>query len=375
MTGRVLVNGNAETSARFCELAVRAAGPSRHRDPGAREVDQVMVVTAAWGDGELDDGSIRSGFAAQGRDAIENLALWTAMATFLRERPLVDGILKEHQAAWTALHDAYAVENAALTNTMRDAWARARESLGIDHFPRLLTRGDRQVPGPPTRPVDHLVEHALAQAVQRHIEALVQADDLRAKALEELWDHFHLAAGLAFDSLWQEQRRALAGRLLHASLVALTGGDPFTLLTALRFYQLETVFVEAVRRGVHVFGSSAGAMVLGQRVIIFHDRRSPRQEFLLLDRGLGLTRGLQIFPHVHDRLHTEDPFNLAYLAARFRHRLCVGLNAGSTLALEADQGHWRMWAAGDEDLVVFDGAGTKVRVGPGDRVAAAGERV
>ena len=126
--------------------------------------------------------------------------------------------------------------------------------------------------------------------------------------------------------------------------------------------------MEAVRRGVHVFGSSAGAMVLGRRIIIFDDTRHPRQEFLLLDRGLGLTAGVQIFPHVDDRLHTDDPFNLAYLSARFRHRLCVGLNAGSTLALEPEQGHWRMWSGGDEALVVFGPDGDKVRVDPGETV-------
>lgn len=366
--GRVLMNGNAETPERFCALASQGAGLSRHRDPAHRAADRVLVVTASWGAGEGNDAPLRRGFVDQGRPQVDNLALWTSMATFLRQRPVVQGILDEHRGAWEQLHAAYAVENDALTHAMRDAWARARESLGIDRFPRLLKRGDRQVPGPPTRPVGHLIEHVLAQGVQRHIEALVQADDLRAQTLQELWAHFRLAAGLAFDSLWIEQRRALCRRLLEASLIALAGGDPLTLLTALHFYELDGVFVEAVRRGTHVFGSSAGAMVMGQRIIVFHDRRLPRQEFLLLDHGIGLSRGVQIFPHVHDRLHTEDPFNLAYLSARFRHRLCVGLNAGSTLALQPDQGHWRMWSAGEEDLVVFGPEGNKIRVPPGNPV-------
>ncbi len=366
--GRVLMNGNAETTARFCALGSRAAGPSRHRDPKLRAADRVLIVTASWGRGELNDGALRRGFAEQQRGEADNLRLWTAMSAFLGQRPIVRGLLSEHTAAWEQLREAYAVENDALTGTMRDAWARARRSLGIQHFPRLLKRGDRQLPGPPTRPVHHLIEHALAQQVQRNIDALVHADDLRAQGLRELWEHFRLAAGLEFDSLWQEQRLVLEQRILRSSLVALAGGDPSVLLTALRFFDLDGVFVEAIRRGVHVFGSSAGAMVMGQRVIIFHDRRLPRQEFLLLDNGLGLARGVQIFPHVHDRLHTEDPFNLAYLSARFRHRLCVGLNAGSTLALQPHQGQWLMWSAGDEDLVVFGPEGNKLRAAPGKRI-------
>lgn len=371
-SGRVLMNGNADTPARFCALA-RQVGPGRHRDPDLRRADRVVLVTASWGRGEGDDGPLRRGFAEQGR-RVDNLALWSAMAAFLEQRPVVRAILDEHRDAWQQLHDAYSVENDALTQTMRDAWVRARDLLGVAELPRLLERGDRQVPGPPTRPVGHLIEHVLAQRVQRHVQALVQADDLRAQTLSELWGHFALAAGLAFDPLWQEQRRELARRLLEASLIAIAGGDPLVLLTALRFYDLDEVFVEAVRRGVHVFGSSAGAMVLGQRVIVFHDRRDPRQEFLLLDQGVGLSRGVQIFPHVHDRLHTEDPFNLAYLSARFRHRLCVGLNAGSTLALQPEQGRWRMWSAGDEDVVVFGPDGHKVRVAPGEPVVTTERR-
>ncbi|MFT5684392.1 MAG: hypothetical protein ACI8RZ_005333, partial [Myxococcota bacterium] len=366
--GRVLMNGNAETPSRFCALGSQAAGPSRHRDPRLRSADRVLIVTASWGPGELNDQPLRGGFAAQKRGEADNLRLWTAMTHFLQQRPVVRGLLAEHTDAWEQLREAYATENDALTSTMRDAWARARRSLGIDRFPRLLKQGDRQAPGPPTRPVHHLLEHALALQVQRNIEGLVRADDLRAQTLRELWEHFRLAAGLEFDSLWQEQRIVLRERILQASLVAIAGGNPSVLLTALRFFDLDGVFVEAVRRGVHVYGSSAGAMVMGQRVIIFHDRRRPRQEFLLLDNGIGLSRGVQIFPHVHDRLHTEDPFNLAYLSARFRHRLCVGLNAGSTLALQPHQGEWLMWSAGDEDLVVFGPEGNKLRAAPGKRI-------
>jgi hypothetical protein len=366
--GRVLMNGNAETPSRFCALGSQAAGPSRHREPSLRAADRVLIVTASWGRGELNDQPLQRGFVDQGRGEPGNLRLWTAMSAFLQQRPVVRGLLDEHTDAWEQLCEAYGVENDALTGAMRDAWARARRSLGIVRFLRLLRQGDRQAPGPPTRPVNHLIEHVLSLQVQRNIEALVRADDLRAQTLRELWDHFRLAAGLEFDPLWQEQRMVLRERILQASLVAIAGGDPSVLLTALRFFDLDGVFVEAVRRGVHVFGSSAGAMVMGQRVIIFNDRRLPRQEFLLLDNGVGLSRGVQIFPHVHDRLHTEDPFNLAYLSARFRHRLCVGLNAGSTLALQPHQGQWLMWSAGDEDLVVFGPEGDKLRAAPGQRI-------
>lgn len=366
--GRVLLNGNAESTTRFCALALKAAGPPRHRDPAHRAAGRVVLITASWGRGELGDGGLRRALAGLGQRSVHNLGLRTAMVAVLRQRPVIRDLLAEHEAAWVHLKEAYAAENDALIHTLRAGWDRARSALGVSSLRALLGSGDRHAPGPPTRPVNHLIEHALAQQVQRLTEALVRADDRHAQDLRELWDHFHLSAGLQFDPLWQEHRQRISDDLLSASLIALTGGDPVTLLTALRFFRLDDLLLEAVRRGANVFGSSAGAMVLGQRVVIFHDRRRPRQEFLLLGRGVGLARGVQPFPHVTDRLQVDDPFNLAYLSARFRHRLCVGLNAGSTLALQPHGGRWQFWSAGDEDLVLFGPDGNKLRVAPGRRI-------
>jgi len=286
----------------------------------------------------------------------------------LREREVVKSLYDEHSHAWEQLYASYCEENDALVSNLRQAWDRAHGELNTPTMHTLLSAGDRMRPGPPTRPVQQYVERGYAQRLQRHVNALVKADDRRSAAMSELWEHFHLAAGLGFDSLWHELREMMSATLLQSSLVVLTGGDPAKLLIALRFFQLQDVLVEAVRRGAHVFGSSAGAMVLGRRVVIFHDRRNPRQEFQLFDNGIGLVGGFQVFPHVNDRLQTEDPNNLAYLAARFRHRTCVGLNAGSTLGLEPAEGSWRAWSAGDDDVVVFDPTGTKRRLAPGEEL-------
>jgi hypothetical protein len=331
-----------------------------------RRQDRVVLIMASWGQGEAHDGPLRRAFAAEGRGPVVNLGLFRAFVRVMRERPVVRSLFDEHEAAWQALYTAYSEENDALVAGLRSAWERSKAELGATSMHSLLNAGDRHRPGPLTRPVRLLVEHAYAQQLKRTVEALVQADDRRSWALSELWEHFHLAAGLGFDSLWHEQREVMSKFLLEGSLIALTGGDPAKLLIALRFFRLQPVLLEAVRRGAHVFGSSAGAMVLGRRVVIFHERRAPRQEFQLFDNGIGLVGGFQVFPHVNDRLQTDDTNNLAYLAARFRHRICLGLNAGSTLGLEADQGSWRAWSAGDADVVRFGLEGEKIRVAPGE---------
>lgn len=369
--GRVLLNGNAETVERFCTLAHSGAGPSRHRDPLLRAQDRVLIVTTAWGRGERDDAPLRRHFAALGRGHggrfLDNLLLGVGLRTVLREREVVRALYAEHEHAWNQLFAAYSEENLSTVELFRSAWRRARDEHSAASVPDMLLLGDR-LAGPPTHPVDQLVERSLSEQMRRHVRSLIEADDRHAETLRQLWEHFHDAAGLEHDSLWHELRAELVNKLLNASLVALVGGEPIHILTALRFFRLGPVFNEALRRGTHFFGSSAGAMALGRRVVIFHELREPRTEFQLLDRGADLVRGVQIFPHVQDRVQTDDPANLAYLAARFHGRACVGLNAGSTLALEPDHGRWRAWSAGDADVVIFGRNGDKIRYAPGDGI-------
>jgi hypothetical protein len=99
-------------------------------------------------------------------------------------------------------------------------------------------------------------------------------------------------------------------------------------------------------------------MVLCERVIVYDDLATTPRDFQLYDRGLGLVRELQLFPHCMERIQTDDPDNLAYLARRFRHHLCVGLNQRSFLLLE--YGPTRATSLGaDDGVYVFDHGGRK----------------
>jgi hypothetical protein len=370
--GRVLLNGNAETLERFASLAHRGVGPSQHRDDAARARDRVVVCTGAWGAGEPGDAPLRRAFAALGRGRrgryVENLGVYAAMHRFLAEREVVRALCGEHEHVWRALLDTYVAENDATVARMREAWSKAHElapELGMN---AVLHTGEHLAPGPRTRPVGHLLRSHLAGQVGRAVTQLVEADNRRSNDLAALWSHFHVAAGLEFDPLWSELRAGLVDRLLDASMLVLPGGSPSLLLVCLRFFQLEPVLTEALRRGTCFFGSSAGAMVLQRRVVLFNDRGVPRQEFHLFENGLRLIEGLQVFPHCTDRVQTDDPTNLAYLAARFRYRVCVGLNAGSVLELRPDGGRWSARSVGEEDVVLFGPLGEKRRYAPGEAV-------
>lgn len=366
--GKVLLNGNAETLDRFVQLADRTLGPSTHRDPVTRERDQVLICTGAWGRTELDDAPLRTAFSRTGRggggEHVVNLELYTTVQRYLDERHLAKSLYEEHEALWWELFHSYSAENASTVLQLRDAWERATKLQDPDMY-AFLTSGERLPPGPRTRPMEQFLRAALSGSLLRQVRALQEADGRHAERLKDLWTHFHHAAGLEFDPYWNQLRTTLVRRILKSTAIVLPGGSPSNLLIGFRFFQLEGVITEALRRGTGFFGTSAGAMVLGRRVVIFHDHREPREEFQLLENGVRLLEGFQVFPHCTDRVQTEDPANLAYLAARFHDRCCVGLNAGSVLELRPQGGRWVATSVGDEDVVVFGRTGEKHRYAPG----------
>lgn len=369
--GKILLNGNAETLDRFVDLADRSLGESTHRDPVARERDQVLICTGAWGKTELNDAPLRTGFAntgrGQGGETVVNLELYTTFQRYLEHRTVVKSLYEEHEQLWWELFNSYSAENDATVRHLRDAWSRAREKVDDADMAGFLA-GDLIPPGPRTRPMAQFLYRAYATDMRRLVASLRAADQRHAERLAEMWRHFHLAAGLEFDPYWNELRRELVRKILQSNVIVLPGGSPSTLLVGFRFFALEGVITEALRRGTSFFGTSAGAMVLGRRLVIFHDHRKPREEFQLLENGVGLIEGLQVFPHCTDRVQTEDPANLAYLASRFDDRCCVGLNAGSVLELRPAAGRWEAKSVGDDAVVVFGRDGDKKRYGIGEVV-------
>lgn len=130
----------------------------------------------------------------------------------------------------------------------------------------------------------------------------------------------------------REEVRAI---LDQAGAVAIAGGHVAVLVNRLRLFG----FGELLRRRM-VFAWSAGAMALGERIVLFHD--SPPQGAgnpEVLDVGLGLFRGLLPLPHAKRRLRLEDPVRVALFARRFAPDTCVILDEGTSV--RRDGAVWR----------------------------------
>jgi hypothetical protein len=114
--------------------------------------------------------------------------------------------------------------------------------------------------------------------------------------------------------------------------LAIAGGHVAILMNRLRLFDLGTKLA-----GKAVFAWSAGAMAIAERIVLFH--HSPPQGYgntEVLERGLGLARGLVLFPHSRRRLALDDRRRVALLARRFAPALCVAMADGAWMALDGN---------------------------------------
>ena len=150
-------------------------------------------------------------------------------------------------------------------------------------------------------------------------------------------DREHLGAVVreqhAFTQRWQPPRRAvvaphaaaLAAAIAQAAAVLVAGGHVAVLLNRIRLFDLGGALAQRP-----LIAWSAGAMVLSERVVLFHDR--PPQGAAhpeVLDAGLAIVTGVVALPHAAARLALNDVARVRTFARRFAPARCLALDHGS----------------------------------------------
>jgi peptidase E len=361
MHGAILFNGNAESE----EWLVRTAAPfllaSRHRDPEVAASRRTLLVTAGWAEQEHDETHVKRALNASGIPSQfdggfdrthENLSLLTELDGVLGGAPELAEAFRELRRAEATARRFYLEHNAhtidLFRRTLREAKAQAPD---LDLSSLLADLAHPTGPG-------SLVRHALARELRRAFRTLESNDDHLFELLGEIERRAFDNAGVGYHPGFRATKDRLERRILSASTIFLFGGRLDLLLGALRFFRLRDAFVEALRRGAQIVAVSAGALVLCERVIVYDDFAETPRDFQLYDRGLGIVQDIQVLPHCMERIQTDDSDNLAYLARRFRHHACVGLNQRSLLLLELAPRRAR--SVGEDDGVyVFGPDGNK----------------
>lgn len=370
MAGAILFNGNAETE----EQLIRAAAPlilsSRHKDFEIADSKRVLLVTGGWAEDEYNEGHVKAALNAIGVRSqfdngfdrtLVNLSLYHELkALFTRERALEEAWAEQRRVVGAA-RSLYLAHNAHLIALFRRALTEAKElDFGLT-LPRLMREEGHSSEGRP------LLRFALSRELRQTMQTLEANDDNLVSLLRELEQRAFDGAGVTYNPTWRATRKRLERRILNSNTIILFGGRLDILLDGLRFFRLREPMIEAMRRGTQFVAMSAGAMVLCERVIIYNDLAETPRDFQLYDRGLEVVRELQLFPHCMERIQTDDADNLSYLAHRFRHHICVGLNQRSFLMLETSPR--RAISMGPEDGVyVFGPEGGKTCYGHGERI-------
>ncbi|MCA8920533.1 MAG: Type 1 glutamine amidotransferase-like domain-containing protein [Planctomycetes bacterium] len=158
--------------------------------------------------------------------------------------------------------------------------------------------------------------HALLSVAELDAHYMTQIRGIHA-AFQELWDPVARPAVVAAR---EELRELLAG----SSALLIAGGHVGVLLDQLTLFELSSIVGDTP-----IVAWSAGAMVLCERIVLFHD--SPPQgpgNAEVYDDGLGLAPQVVALPHARTRLKLSDKVRVQILAGRFAPASCVALDEG-----------------------------------------------
>lgn len=253
----------------------------------------MAIIAAGWQEGE-DDVSEVSELLER---PLENLRLWERSEELFQRRPELQALYRARQDRLLELQRLYRVRLKHLATATRTV---------------LQIEGDAELVEPERR-------HAVAQirALDRHhlqrVESVHRdfAPQITAAGAEELARH----------------ARAVHDILSRHPIVIITGGNIGVLLNRMRLFDVHRMIARHA-----LVAWSAGAMVLAERIVLYHDNTPEgRRDAEILGAGFGFMRGYVFLPNTDHRLRHRKQARVELLARRFSPEVCVALNNGTIL--------------------------------------------
>ncbi|NNE42894.1 MAG: type 1 glutamine amidotransferase-like domain-containing protein [Gemmatimonadetes bacterium] len=152
-------------------------------------------------------------------------------------------------------------------------------------------------------------------------------DEEHGKKLRTVHKDYDKKLGAGSHAAVRKHRREIRKILDDCDCLAIAGGHVAVLLNRLRLFGVAEAW-----KTRPVVGWSAGAMVLTERVIVYHD--SPPQgpgNPEVLESGLGLVKGIVALPDARHRLRLDDPERVSRFARRFAPDRCIAMDDGARL--------------------------------------------
>jgi peptidase E len=252
---------------------------------------KIAAITAGWQEREAEDQELN---AALGNRTV-NLMLHARGEAVFREDPDFFAAHRAKQDRLRHLQELYRLRLASALKAAR----RVQQATA----PRDLIEAELEEALQALRLLD---AHHITKV--RHIE---EEFDRKVRPLERPALRRHLAE---IDAI-----------LKHCSAVAIAGGHVAVLYNRMRLFDLRARLL--ARPTVPIMAWSAGAMVVSDRIVLFHD--SPPQgrgNAEMLGAGLGLFPGVVVLPHASRRLMLHNHARISVFARRFASAVCVALD-------------------------------------------------
>jgi hypothetical protein len=261
--------------------------------------DPIGVVSAGWQAAEGDIDVLRNDVDRPMND----LGLYARTAQLFADDPELHAAYRQRQERLAERQRMYALRLKHLKVAVRDT---------------LRAEGPASVVAPERR-------HAISQlrALDRHHQRQIDNTHLR----------FDSEFNVDTRSALADHAAALHEQLAAMQTVIITGGNLLVTLNRLRLFGLQDVLA-----GKHLVAWSAGAMLLGEHIVLFHDRLPQgRRDAEVIDKGFGFLNKTVVLPDAKNRLRTGVPLRMSAFSRRFAPARCLLLNNQSAALFTGDQ--------------------------------------
>ena len=176
---------------------------------------------------------------------------------------------------------------------------------------------------------------AIADERRHAISQLRALDRHHMHQLRKINDKFSEQYNPATHTQLAEHAAAITEKLQRCDTVLITGGNVVVLINRMKLFGLDELL-----KHKHIIGWSAGAMVLSERIVLFHDRMPQgRREPEIIGEGLGLLPDIVLLPDAKGRLRIGDASRIGLFSRRFSPAVCLTLDSGSLLLTSDNRFH------------------------------------
>jgi hypothetical protein len=338
MNGSIIIEGGSGRDPALLEAARERILRPVHDDPDVRRSRKVLLITAAWQGEEFAEAHLKEvihGMGVRARipgaadDNVQNLSVYYEFRRFSELEPEAAALYHQKQQDVLRVMELYRRANRMGLQLLKQQLASVQGWYPEWSFAQLLDHSRLD------SPARERMLRLGAEELRAGLERIREQDEWVLRRLDRLDADFRERADLRNNATWRRQRRLLAHRVRSAATIILYGGHLAVLLNRLHFYDLGPILRQALAAGATVAARAAGAMVLGDRVVVYHDAYQDRHHtFEVLGRGLRLLSGMLVLPQHAERIRKGSADHLAFISRRFPLGTCIGLDEGALLTVD-----------------------------------------